>query len=219
MTEGSLTRVRITFSKGAALKYISHLDLLRVWERLLRRAALPVSYSQGFNPHPKITIAMPLPVGCTGEREVLDVVMDQALPAQHIVDVMQPVCPTGLGIVAVREVPLPEPALPGRIRRATYRVTLSGIESDGVAERAAELCAREEILVTFRRKTFDLRPLIESLTVEPVSPDPSETVLTAVLLRSESGRIGRPDVLVEALDLGLYLCGIHRCAIDFGPAS
>ena len=70
-------RVRIVFRKGEVVKYISNLDLLRAWERILRRARLPLAYTHGFSPHPRITIAMPLAVGCSGENEVLDVLLDR----------------------------------------------------------------------------------------------------------------------------------------------
>ncbi|MFQ5886684.1 MAG: TIGR03936 family radical SAM-associated protein, partial [Anaerolineae bacterium] len=56
-------RIRITFSKGEEIQYISHLDMMRLWKRTLRRANLPLAYSKGFNPQPKISIAAPLPVG------------------------------------------------------------------------------------------------------------------------------------------------------------
>jgi len=72
-------RLRITFTKGENLRYISHLDLARTWERVLRRAGIPVLYSRGYHPHPKIVFAAALPVGCTGAAEVMDVVRQAPL--------------------------------------------------------------------------------------------------------------------------------------------
>ena len=70
-----MQRLRVTFSRGEELKYLSHLDVMRLWERALRRADLPLAYSQGFSPHAKISIAAPLPLGVTGERELMDIVL------------------------------------------------------------------------------------------------------------------------------------------------
>ena len=72
-------RLRLRFSKGEQLKYISHLDLARAWERAFRRAGLPVAHSQGFNPRPRLQIAAALPVGVTGRAEYLDVWLTEAL--------------------------------------------------------------------------------------------------------------------------------------------
>ena len=65
-------RVRITFSKQGALRFIGHLDLHRLWERAMRRANLPLTYSQGFHPQPKISLAAALPLGFSSRGEVLD---------------------------------------------------------------------------------------------------------------------------------------------------
>ena len=68
-----MQRIRISFSRGEKVKYISHLDLMRLWERALRRASIPIAYSQGFSPHPKISIAAPLPIGVTSDGEFMDI--------------------------------------------------------------------------------------------------------------------------------------------------
>jgi len=256
VSENGPCRIRLTFRKEEPLKYISHLDLLRAWERMLRRAGLPVAYSQGFNPHMKVTIAMPLPVGCTGEREIADVIVKERLAPDRIVAALVPACPEGMAVVDAREVPLQGPALPGLIRQATYRLTLSGISEQKVRQRVAMLLEQRQVQVQFRDQSFDLRPLVHSVAVNVLptqgacateavreksgtrgdagmrlldhgglsmsaagrtSPCPGEkaVILDAVLLRDEKGRIGRPDVLLEALGLGEYAVGMCRTAILF----
>ena len=64
-------RLRLKFSRGEKLKYLSHLDLMRLWERALRRAGLPAAYSEGFSPHPRISLASPLAVGVTSRAELM----------------------------------------------------------------------------------------------------------------------------------------------------
>jgi radical SAM-linked protein len=214
-------RVRIVFRKGEEVKYISNLDLLRAWERLLRRARLPLAYTQGFNPHPRITIAMPLAVGCSGESEVLDVLLDVGAEddpdlARTVQDALQPAMPRGISIVSVRKVPRRAPALATLFHHARYQITFEGVERAEVASRAEELMGKSEVPIQFRRKTFDLRPLIGSLALAPASTEAPERVcLEAVLLRDERGRTGRPDALVQALDLEPYVRRMARKDLVF----
>ena len=70
-----IQRLRVKFGRGRKLKYISHLDLMRLWERGLRRAGVPVAYSEGFNPRPRLSFASPLAVGTTSESELLDILL------------------------------------------------------------------------------------------------------------------------------------------------
>jgi len=204
-------RVRIVFRKGEVVKYISNLDLLRAWERILRRARLRLAYTQGFNPHPRITIAMPLAVGCSGENEVLDVLLDREdedAPdlARRVQDALEPVMPPGISVVSVTEVPRRDPALATQFAHARYRIALRDINRAEVESRVTELLAKSEAPVQFRRKTFDLRPLVGSLTLLPGAPEePGVIYLDAVLLRDERGRTGRPDTLVQALELEPYV--------------
>ena len=68
-----MQRIRIKFNRGEEIKFISHLDITRLWERALRRAGVPLAYSQGFSPHPQLSFAVPLAVGMTSEAELLDI--------------------------------------------------------------------------------------------------------------------------------------------------
>lgn len=216
MSERTVDRMRLTFSVGDEVKYISHLDLLRAWERILRRAGLPLAYSQGFNPHPRIVIAMPLPVGCTGANEMVDVYLDEALEPASVLAALAPALPVGIAVSSAARVSAGEDALPNQISGAWYRLSLVEVPLDDVSQRVNELLAMERCEVTFRRKTFDLRPLIGALSVRA---EDDWTVVDASLLRTASGRIGRPDVLLEALGLEAYVRGVHRVQIAFGEAG
>ena len=192
VSENDPCRVRLIFRKGEPLKYISHLDLLRAWERMLRRAGLPVAYSQGFNPHMKVTIAMPLPVGCTGEREAVDVVMEKHIAPEEILAALVPACPEGMAIIDAREVPLQGPAMPSLIRQATYRLTLSGISEQEARQRVAALLEQKEVRVEFRDQTFDLRPLIQSISVGAMLADDAGAAGTAQKDDGTRGGAGTP---------------------------
>jgi radical SAM-linked protein len=232
-------RLRIIFRKEEPIKYISHLDLLRAWERIIRRAGLPLAYSQGFSPHPRITIAMPLPVGCTGTREVIDIVVIEPYSAQEAIDALKPALPCSAGqacisVVSVQEIPLNSPALATLFRQATYHITLSGIPEIEVERQVADFLRQDEVPVEFRRKRFDLRPLVSSLrvggtpahargvtpmcageTLETEQIRSTTCLLEANLVRDSKGRIGRPDVLLQALGLNEHARRIHRQEMVF----
>ena len=209
-------RMRIVFREEEPVKYISHLDLLRAWERILRRAGLPLAYSMGYNPHPRITLAMPLPVGCTGAREMMDIVLDEACSPEPLLDALVPVLPAGISVVEAYPVPLKGPPLPTLVSRVVYRIALVEIDAEAVVQRARELMAREALTVTFRRKTFDMRALVGALAVRAGESGP---VLEATLLRTHAGRIGRPDVLLDVLALGAHARQVHRERIVFQDAE
>jgi radical SAM-linked protein len=213
--------VRIVFRKGEAAKYISNLDLLRAWERALRRARLPLAYTQGYNPHPRITIAMPLAVGCVGEREVLDVLLDVGPDekpdlAERLREALEPVMPPGISVVSTLEIPRRDPALATLFTHAVYQIALAGVEQAEVKARVTEMMDKSEVPVQFRRKRYDLRPLIGSLSVAPAQ-GAQAVVLEATLLRNERGRTGRPDVLIQALELEPYVRRMVRQQLVFQP--
>jgi radical SAM-linked protein len=222
-TQDSLPRrVRIVFRKGEAIQYISNLDLLRAWERTLRRARLPLAYSQGYNPHPRITIAMPLAVGCIGENEVVDVLLEaKAGPEEPdldgtVRDALEPTMPPGLSLVSVTEVARPDPALATLFSHAVYQIVLADVDPAEVQARLTALLEKSKAPITFRRKTFDLRPLIGDLALAPASAaGPRSVSLTATLLQNERGRIGRPDALLQALDLEPYVRRVVRQQLVF----
>jgi radical SAM-linked protein len=212
VSEPAVSRMRIVFGVGEPVKYVSHLDLLRAWERILRRAGVPLAYSQGFNPHPRMVIAMPLPVGCTGGREVVDVYLDEPLGSQDLMAMLEPVVPVGISAVSAEAVPLDGAALPSRIIHAVYDVKLTGIPQSEVERRVGDLLRHEALMVEFRRKRFDLRPLVGALAVRGTQ---DVMMVEATLLRDAVGRIGRPDVLLAALELQDYAQEVHRVRIAF----
>jgi hypothetical protein len=118
-------RVRVSFAKGPEIRFIGHLDVVRLWERAARRARLPLAYTLGFTPHPRLAFAAPLALGATGERELLDVYFTQEVPLDELRARLGAQMPPGCSIVDLQHVPLDEPALTARIRWAEYRVHAS----------------------------------------------------------------------------------------------
>ncbi|TET52490.1 MAG: DUF2344 domain-containing protein [Anaerolineales bacterium] len=202
-------RLRITFAKDGVLKYTSHLDLARVWERSLRRAGMPIAYSQGFNPRPKMQLAAALPLGHAGEAELLDVWLEQPVGLAEFAQATKPVLPAGLTLTEVRQVPLGEAALQTLVVSAEYAVTVEwDEEGKRVEERIERLLATGEITKERRGKSYDLRPLVERLWLEPV-PEP-EGIALGMVLAARQGATARPEAVIDALGMGSALAQHRR---------
>ncbi|MBI2953775.1 MAG: DUF2344 domain-containing protein [Chloroflexi bacterium] len=179
-----MRRLRITFAKDDEIKYISHLDLARAWERTLRRANVPLAYSKGFSPHPRLSVAVPLPVGFTSEAELLDVVEDDDLSPDQVRQMIEAQIPPGLRIVDVMEVPLGESSPQARLMFTEYRVDLvTPLSKEEVERRVASFMAADSIERQRRRapdkekhraragqggkpRTYNLRSVVEDVRLE-----------------------------------------------------
>jgi radical SAM-linked protein len=218
MQEGQeLWRLRLTFAKGEALKYISHLDLSRAWERLFRRAGLPMAYSQGFNPRPRFQIASGLPVGITGRGELLDVWLSARPDPEEVLARLRPAAPPGLEVLAAEEVDLRAPALQTQVQAAEYAVRLQTAEPvEAIRARAGALLAAASLPRQRHHKgklqSYDLRPLVQSLTVRPAGGDGA---LLEMRLQASQAGAGRPDQVLEVLGLSLAARGIERTKLHF----
>jgi radical SAM-linked protein len=211
-------RLRVTFSKNGPLTYTSHLDLARIWERSLRRGGVPLAYSQGFNPRPKLQLAAALPLGHTGGAELLDVWLERPVSVEAFAKALVPVLPDGLTLSEVRQMLVKEPALPTQITSAEYSVTIQGSQVSGEIEsRIERVLAADELPHEWRGKSYDLRPLIERLWLERESG--GEAVL-GMQLAARAGATARPEAVLEALGLGGAFARYHRrhllVAVDLG---
>lgn len=115
-----MNKLRLTFKKYGAAKYISHLDLLRTFTRALSRAKIPVLYSQGFNPHAQLTFALPLSVGVTSEAEMVDVSLCGEIDLMTATRRINDALPLGLEVISVQ---LTDSKMP-KVSRAEYVVTV-----------------------------------------------------------------------------------------------
>ncbi|MGC8879943.1 MAG: TIGR03936 family radical SAM-associated protein [Anaerolineae bacterium] len=205
-------RWRITFAKEKPLRYISHLDLHRTWERVFRRAGIRVVYSQGFNPQPRIQLASALPVGYVGSAEVMDVILEEAIEAEELVSRLQAVAPVGLRVLAAHPVPLQAPALQAQLRQAEYCVQIStSLPCEEIARRIADFLSTphfiQERTRRRRRETIDLRPLVDDLRLERCADGEAELWMR---LSQSAQRSVRPETVLEALGLGETLPRIER---------
>lgn len=206
-------RLRITFARGESLRFISHLDLMRFWERAFRRAGVAVAQSEGFTPHPRLSLGVPLPVGTTGEAELMDVYLAEPAEPAAVLEQLRPQLPAGVQVHAAREVDPAEPSLQSQLRAAEYRLTLPDVVSPAHADRAVAIfLARESLPWEQQRekevKRYDLRPLVERLEVEACGPP----VSLRMRLDARPGATGRPDQVAAALGFS-GPARVHRLAL------
>lgn len=199
-------RLRIRFSKTDSLRYIGHLDLQRVWERTVRRAGLPLVYSQGFHPQPKIQIASALPLGFIGHEEIVDIWLEDSIAAttsnSEIGNRLQRVAPQGLIIRSVELVEERAPALQTQVLAAEYRVTFLDDIAPDLPQRVQALLDQTTLPRRWRAREYDLRPLILRLTCERDS--------LSMILSAREGATGRPEEVLAALNLPLEGIRIER---------
>ena len=119
MNETYAQRMRVTFSTADTVKYVGHLDMHRAWERAIRRARLPLAYTQGFNPQARLQFAAALPVGFTGQGEVADVFLNEALDPAEFLSRLAAALPPGIRPLRAEPVARESPVAPiAGLRRA-----------------------------------------------------------------------------------------------------
>lgn len=188
-------RVAAVFHKGERLRHIGHLDIQRAFMRAFRRSGLPVSYSNGFNPHILVTFASALSVGAVGEREMMEVKLDTPVAMDVFVEKMNHALPQDLQLSSARELDDRHPALMATLCAAEYELTLLSSDAPAMLAAAEGFLAQETIAAQRKTKSgikeVDIRPLIQSFSVE-------DGTIRTVLTLTEA-QACKPDMLVGAL--------------------
>ena len=215
----AVQRFRVWFRKGERVRYISHLDVLRYWERCLRRAGLPLSYSQGFTPHPKLAFAGPLPLGFLAEAEVLDVTLDERVPALEFESRLAAETSPDLSIVRVVEIALTTAAPQNALVWADYRVELPDADASTARDVVTAFLAERDYPWTEERRekarTYNLRATVAELSVQPSDGG----VQLTMRLQSTPEMMARPEQLVASLFPGVEPALITRTALLFDEPS
>ena len=185
--------VRLFFEKTGPARYMSHLDLVRCFGRSLRRAAIPFWYTEGFNPHPFLTFALPLSLGTAGMNESVDIKLTEDMPFDALTDRLNRCLPEGLRITSVAE--------PKRkatdIAFSSYKIVIS--EKTGICDALTDYLSRDEIITQKKNKKkqmvdINLKPSIHSFSV---SEDNGNTVIEAVLSSGCSENLN-PTLLLDS---------------------
>jgi len=207
-----MQRLRVKFSRGEDVKYISHLDIMRLWQRVFIRAGVPLAYSEGFNPHPRVSLAAPLALGVTSEAELMDVILSRWFSPHSFSSVVGRQLPRGIEICQVLNAALTLPSLQSQVRFAEYRVLLETEKNqEDVEDTIASLMAKKELPWQHRRDTgirhYDLRILIDELRFIDLNEG---RCIIDMKLRCDSGGSGRPEQVATAMGFDDYPRSIHR---------
>lgn len=209
-------RARFRFSKLGKVRWTSHRDVARMWERAFRRVQVPLAYTQGFSPRPKVSFGLALPTGGESVAEYLDIELDavraagldvDALPAQ-----LTPALPVGIDVLAVVAVDDRADSLQHEVTSCSWLVEVAGAEDDEVRDLVARALAAPSLVVSRERKgrvsEEDVRPGIISVVV--IGPGERGIVLDCEL--AAQPRALRPSELVRALGPVLEEAGVRRTA-------
>jgi radical SAM-linked protein len=201
-------RIRIIFSKQGALRYTGHLDLHKLWERAARRAELPLAYSQGFHPQPKMNIAAALPLGFSSTCEVLDMRLEQDIELASLAERLNATLPSGIHVSAVEPVDERAPTLQTQVLSAEYEVRMIEAGFPLEVRRSIEsLLASESIVRVRREKQYDLRPLVEQVELA------GDTI--TMRLAAREGATGRPEEVLAELGIAFEETRIERTKLIF----
>jgi radical SAM-linked protein len=215
----TVQRIRLRFAKRGRLRFLSHRDVARSFERAVRRAAVPVAYSHGFSPHPRLSWVGAAPTGTASEAEYLEIGLTRPVDPAELVAALDAALPAGLDVLeaAVAD----GPPLADRLNASRWLVELPGLHPDELASALAALLAAPSVVVErvvpSGRRTVDVRAALVAAEVLP-APDPDPVAASGVGASSGVGCPGgvcaimsvvvrqltpavRPDDVLGALDL------------------
>jgi radical SAM-linked protein len=190
-------RLRIRYAKRGRLRFTSHRDFSRAFERAVVRARVPMAYSSGFNPHPRISYAGAAPTGSASEAEYLEIGLTREVDPAVIATALDDSLPDGLDLLDV--VVSAGGSLADRLQASQWRVTLAGKEPDDVREAVRRLLERDQVLVERMTKkglrSFDCREAVVTLTVRSSRAGGQECAILELVLRHGTPSVRPDDVL------------------------
>jgi radical SAM-linked protein len=201
-----MLRLRIQYSKTEPLRYTGNLDMHKIWERTLRRARLPVAYSQGFHPQPKLNQACPLPLGITSQAEMIDVWLDIDEIPGEIHTALISALPPGIEIQSISAADLNAPALQTQTVSSVYAAQLkTEVPALEITQKIEDILAASQLPRQRRNKNYDLRPLIEDLRCE------GRRII--MQLAAREGATGRPEEVLDQLGIRPHQVRLERIAL------
>lgn len=194
------------------MRFTGHLDLFRSWERTFRRSGLPLAYSNGFHPQPRLNLACALPLGFTSECEILDVWLEYEIELPQINQTINEVLPPGIEVKKIELIDIQSPALQTQVLSSVYVITFLD-EIPDLNDRLQRIQSAEHLFRQRRNKSYDLRPLIEQITLMP-KPESGYQKLHIQLSARESAT-GRPEEVVDQMNIKFENTRVHREMLIF----
>jgi radical SAM-linked protein len=194
-------RLRIRYAKRGRLRFTSHRDFSRAFERALFRARVPMAYSSGFNPHPRISYAGASPTGAASEAEYLEIGLAEVVDPDVVLRALDESLPDGLDLLEV--VVSAGGSLADRLEASEWELTVSGVEGPTLADAVEQLLATAEVPVERMTKKglrrFDARSSIVSMAAAPAPSEGSPASAVVRLVLRHGVPSVRPDDVLEAL--------------------
>lgn len=194
-------KIRVKFSKCGNVKFVGHLDTMRLFQRAIKVAQLPVAYSQGFSPHSLVYFALPLAVGMQSEGEYMEIVMGEYISASEVREKLERVMVQGITLLDVFEVEEKTPSLMSLVQGADYKLTLKGLEKQGLTAAILEekVTTSDELIVLKKGKKgitpVDIKPLI----LESCFSDRGDLIDIDLKVFAGSSKNLNPDLFIKAL--------------------
>ncbi|QEK12295.1 DUF2344 domain-containing protein [Crassaminicella thermophila] len=200
-------KVRMRFSKNGYMIFISHLDLVRMVERVLRRANIPIAFTQGFNPHPKISFATALALGVSSDGEYIDIEIQEKIDLSILKNRINEQLPDGIKIIKCKYIDVKSKALMAIVEQSKYMVRCSlknDVSEELLRREILNFMRNEEILMhkiikkknKEKKKEINIRPLIKNL--EFVSKDHLQCIFSMIVATGSKGNL-KPEVVIEKL--------------------
>lgn len=212
-------KVRVRFAKEGKLRWLSHRDLARIWERAFRRAELPLVYSQGFSPRPKVSFGLALPTGAESRAEYLDIEIDGDLDVAHLPARLAPALPAGITVSAAAVIDDRADSLQHEVTSCSWEIDVRPSGAGPLPEAVRHVLEADSLVVQRERKgtmvNDDIRPTIIDLRVEPGAG--GSAVLHAELATQPRGL--RPAELLAALGLEVEDASVRRTHQWIGRAG
>jgi radical SAM-linked protein len=202
-------RLRIRYAKRGRLRFTSHRDFSRAFERALVRAAVPMAYSSGFNPHPRISYAGAAPTGSASEAEYLEIGLSREVDPAEVHEQLDAALPPGLDVIEV--VASAGGSIADRLEASHWRITVPGLAAAAAHAAVASFLAASEVGVERMTKkglrSFDCRAAVVSLSFSDVPAPEGECAILEVVLRHGTPSVRPDDVLAgireaSGLDVG-----------------
>jgi radical SAM-linked protein len=205
-------RVRIYFDKTEVMRFTGQLDVHRTFERMFRRANLPLAYSHGFHLQPRINFASALPLGFTSQAEIVDIWLETSIPLADIETALKITLPPGIQIQQIEEIDSKAPTLQTQVVASEFTITLL-LPQKNLNELLSKLLGASSLPRVRRGKAYDLRPLIYKLSRLP--DDDESHPRFKINLASRPGATGRPEEVLDELGIPPESTRIHRTRIIF----
>ncbi|MBD2147957.1 TIGR03960 family B12-binding radical SAM protein [Sphaerospermopsis sp. FACHB-1194] len=217
-------RLRVWFGKQGDMALVSHLDLMRLFDRVMRRAGLPVAFTGGFHPHPRIALASALSLGSTSSGEIVDFELTQPMDVEDFRTQLVSQLPSDIPIYRIEEIDLKAPAANQAMKAAEYLLTIStpgNVEADKWQDWIVAILDQDEILSEVmtksgKQQSINLRDRLFEIDLVQVNTSPAESQAILRYLGScrHDGVILRPEQILSILEIvagaEFHLLHIHR---------